>query len=386
MSLAAAAMLSMLAWPRELPQAAGPERLPDAPILLVERRGSLGIEAIPLAQVEASREGLAWTIDEGDRPQRVRWDRVRDLRIAGDGGRTESVDEACPEFAAAIGDDWSIGRRLWRGVARLDRGDAAGAIAALEPLGNALAEESSLRARLVAACLLQARLAGDSDPIAVADAALRCVRLEAASIDGEHAAWAEEGEAAIGGSRRSGHSGVRVVDGWPADAVPLPSPGLAREEIVARLDPRGVAWRPLLAASLASLLADTMPPPIAEESRLPALWRTLLEIRRSDLATLLQRREEWLARADAAELPAIHAHLGIRLLAEASPALRRRGLLEWLAIPARTDDPESPTVRWAWRRIAEAAAAEGLDTLAAHAAARIDSHAPAAADAARRSP
>ncbi len=383
MRLAAAAMLMAIAGSPSPAAAEAADGGGAEPVLLIDIRGSLRIEAVPLDEVEATREGLAWPSGEGGGLRRLRWDRVRDLRVAAAAGRTAAIGDACPEFAAGVSEDRSRGERLWRGIARLERGDAAAARAVLEPLAEELADESSLRARLVAAWQLRARLAGDADPVAVADAAIRCVRLEAMDPGPADEAWSD---ASHGSPDPALDRPLRFEEGWPAEAPPLPAWGRSGEEVLAALDPRAVASRPLLAASLASLVGDAIPPTIAGETQLPQLWRTLLEIRRSDPATLAERRESWLRGVDPADAAVIHAHLGARLRAEASPDLRRRGLLEWLAIPAAAPDPDSPTVRWAWRRIAEAAAEEGLGTLADHAVGRIGLPGPASTDAERSTP
>jgi hypothetical protein len=88
---------------------------------------------------------------------------------------------------------------------------------------------------------------------------------------------------------------------------------------------------------------------------------------------VLAQRERWLesaggtATAEArAQTALLHAHLGARLLAEGSDAMRRQALIEWLCVPT-APGVEPALAEWAWSAIEPVARAAALDTLAEYA-------------------
>lgn len=330
--------------------------------LLLEERGSARIEAVAAESISVGPEGLSWQAAPGSPPRTLRWERLRSIAALSGAGRGEAIERACPAFAASIAPQRSVGDRLWRGLSRLERSEFAAALEILEPLAAEIAAERSTRAALAAVALLHARLSSASDPLVVAEAALRVVALDrdgvavsTEAVPSEHRPWFDR----IWPLR----------EGWPGAAPPLPRSDAISPDRVARLEGGASEGTRELVAALLSLLSPAIPQASeGEPAAIPPSWRRLLEIRRSDPARIGEHRERWLADASDEERAAIHAHLGARLLAEADPSMRRRGVLEWLAIAATSSSPgESWPLRWAWPRIAEAAEAEGLHPLAEHA-------------------
>lgn len=348
--------------------------------LLLEERGSTRIEAVAAEAVSVGSDGLSWQAAAGSPPRLLRWERLRSVAVLGGAGRAEAIESACPAFAASIAPQRSTGDRLWRGLSRLERSDFTAALEILEPLAAETAAERSTRSALAAVALLHARLHSASDPALVAEAALGVVALDRAAVavameavPSEHRVWFDP----IWPLR----------EGWPIAAPPLPCSDPVPPDRVARLERAAPEGEGELVAALLVLLSPSMPQgPTKEPTAIPPSWQRLLEIRRSGPERIREYRERWLADASEAERAAIHAHLGARLLAESDPALRRRGVLEWLAIAAASAEVESWPRRWVWPRIAEAAEAEGLHTLAEHARQRAASVAGDSAPPAHRRP
>lgn len=321
--------------------AAAPPDASSPPVRLEWRDGeSRSVRLLSLDEV-----GIAYVeLDAGDRvvPSRARWDELRGL-----------------EGATAPAGALERGTRTWRARTRLARGEHA--LAA--PLFEALAEEAVAPAtaaafdpalrRIIAEGLLRTRIeAGDLGGAAVAALEAMRLELEGTALDEEAVAPAPR----IGGL------------GWPSGVPLLPIewslPIEARTVLAARL----AAFADTVVATEAALVATALlgsaaPILVGREDTL--LRRALAEVsalRVSSPEDAFAGREARLAGVDPAVARWLHGQIGERLLASEDPALRRRGLLEWLCIPARFGGEVGGDL--AIRRAAAILRAEGDDRLA----------------------
>lgn len=323
-----------------LAAAKGPEaQAASSQVASLERRGQAGIEPVEV----------------------VRWDRDGlELRRAGAGGSTAIVRwdqiRAVEGLPAETGEARRFGEQLWRACTRLERGDHALAAPLFEGLAEAFRNEGSLRERLAIEGVLRTRVRS-GDAAAAILAALRAVELDRAGVLLPPGAIAPADR-------------IASLD-WPEGAAILPLEGLLEaDQAEALLDSlrafavpeRSVATE---AAAIAEATLGRRIAPIDESDRstLAALLVRLGGVRERSPQALLAERERLL---EDASPPSVErwwqAHLGERLLADPTPSIQRRGLLEWLAVAAGR--PGSPEARIALRRAVLAADALGEDDLA----------------------
>lgn len=322
--------------------AAAPHEADPAPPVRLEWRDG---ESRSVRLVSLDEVGVAYLeLDAGDRvvPSRARWDEIRGL----EGARV-------PDGAL------ERGTRAWRARTRLARGEHA--LAA--PLFEALAAEAAAPAtagafdpahrRILAEGLLRTRLeTGDLGGAAVA--ALEAMRLEREGVALDEVAVAPA---------------PRIAGlGWPSDLPLLPIewslPPEARTILAARLDSFSGTVVATEAALVATALLGSEAPILVGREDTP-LRRALAEVsalRVTSPEDAFAGREARLAGVDPAVARWIHGQIGERLLASEDPALRRRGLLEWLCIPARFGGEVGSDL--ALRRAAAILRAEGEERLA----------------------
>lgn len=328
---------------------------PPAIRATLERRGAEGAEAVEVLRWD--RDGLEVQRSESrSSPSVVRWDEVRSID-----GLPAETDE--PR---------DFGARLWRARTRLDRGDLALAAPLFEALAESSQGEGSQRERIAVEGVLRVRMrAGDA--AATILAALRAMELE------------RDGVRLPSGSLAPAER-VASLD-WPIGAAILPLDGLLEEaEMEAFVESlrsfadtrRSVA---IEAASIAEAATGRSIAAIPTEdlSALAAALSRQSAVRSAAPDALLRDRERILREAEPPRLERWwQAQLGERLLADEDPAIRRRGLLEWLAVAA--GHPGSPEARIALRRASRAADSLGEDDLAERLAALATEAVPASSD------
>ena len=313
---------------------------PRAPLAAtLEQRGQE--RAVSVEVLGWDRDGVEWRATNGSEPlAKIRWDEIR------------SIDGLPP----AADDARTFGERLWRARTRLERGDFTLAAPLFEALAESAAGEDSQRERIAVEGVLRIRMrAGDA--AAAILAALRAMELD------------RDGVSLPTGSLVPAER-LASLD-WPVGAAIVPLDGLLEEaEIDAFVESlEGFAGPEssvaLEAAAIAQAAAGRSIAPIAgdDPSALAAALVRLAAVRSASPESSMRDRERLLREAGSSMLERWwQAHLGERLLAETDPAIRRRGLLEWLAVAAA--HPGSPDARIALRRASRAADALGEDDLA----------------------
>lgn len=319
----------------------------------LERRGGERAESVEV--LDWNRDGIEIrAANRESRPETLRWDEIR------------TIDGMPPEAAPAR----AFGERLWRARTRLDRGDFTLAAPLFETLAESVAGEGSQRERIAVEGVLRSRMrAGDA--AATILAALRAMELD------------RDGVPLPSGSLAAAER-LPSLD-WPIGAAIVPLEGLLEEE---ELDAFVESLRGFLeedrrvaleAAAIAEATAGRSIAAIPAEdlSALAAVLVPLAAVRSASAESLLLDRERILRDATPSFVERWwQAQIGERLLAGNDPAIRRRGLLEWLAVAA--SNPGSPDARIALRRASRAADALGEDDLADRLAA-LASLAPSAA-------
>lgn len=296
--------------------------------------------------VEWDRDGATFgVVGNTGEPRRRRWD---ELRFA-------------EGFPAELAANAETGVRLWRARTRLDRGDRRLAQPEFELFAESFRGEGSIRERLAVEGALRCR--GEAGDLAGAiEMALRALALDRA------------GTLLPADSLRPASRPEPL--GWPDLAPPLPLAAvLGGEESAAflkRLEafqsgPAEAEADAIASACLAMQRARSDPRDSGGDSpdrarSMSGFLAGLAALGDRPVDELLEGRDASLASAPtAATAQWRQAHLAERLLAEKDVDLRRRGLLEWLAIAAAA--PETAEASWALRRAALAAAELGDDGL-----------------------
>lgn len=257
-------------------------------------------------------DGLRWTAPDGI-VQSARWSAIREV---------DGLDET---YRALLED----GVALWRASSRLVRGEVELAAPIFEGLADRWSGEDSRRHREALEGLVRCRIRL-GDPVGAALAALERLELDIDSGAG-------------GGLER-------LAGGWPAEAALWSVDPQGEDAARLRVGLRRFEESPVAdeAAWLESVLVDAEPPDAASSeirSGTPLAMRCALLrlVAETPPEALLARRDEWLDAAEPAEQRWIHARIAAVLAADPDRSLRRRGLVEWLCIPARfPDSVEAP--------------------------------------------
>lgn len=279
-------------------------------------------------------DGLRWRSPVGV-SQSARWPEIREV---------DGLDERHRSLLEE-------GTVLWRAWSRLERGEVALATPLFVEMTERWHGEVSRRHRDALEGLLRCRIR-DGRPVDAALAALELRELEIAA-----------GEAAGGESMLA-----RLPGGWPEEAPLWRIDPDGEEAARLRVGLRRFAESPVAgeAAWLEAAMLAGPPPAGTESSRSPAIAAPggeLLGIDETPPETLLADREDRLAAAATpAEERWIHARMATVFASDPDRDLRRRGLLEWLCIPARF--PHSVEAPLALDAAARLAAALGDDDLA----------------------
>ena len=299
----------------------------DEPIVVHRRDGGLSERGV---LESLGPDGLRWTTADG-MDRRDRWSALREV---------EGLDAAHRPLLAD-------GTLLWRATNRLERGEIALAAPLFGDLADRWSGEGSLRQveAMVGLIRCRSRL---GDPVGAALASLELLELE----DGRDVAAGLE----------------RLPGGWPVEASLLAVDPLGEDAARLRVGLRRFAESRVAERAdwIETVLLGSPAPEggtSAEQDALASLCMTLRSLDDRSPTTLLAERDERLAdAATPAEERWIHARIAATLAGESDPDLRRRGLLEWLCIPAR--HPESVEAPLAFRAAAAVAAELGEDDLA----------------------
>lgn len=274
------------------------------------------------AVVSFDVDELRWTNAEGVE-RSARWTEIRAV---------EGLDEAHRPLL-------DEGIALWRASSRLERGEVALASEIFERLADRFGGEDSNRRRQALEGLVRCRVRM-GDPAGAVLAALDRRALDP-----------QEGE---DGGEDGGLD--RLPDGWPEEA-PLWAVDPDGERAAAlRVGLRRFAGTPVAsdASWIEAAVSAGAEPTAPAASPLATRCAMLRRIDRTPPETLLVEREALLsAAASPAEERWIHARIAAVLAADPDRDRRRRGLIEWLCIPARfPDSVEAPLAFEAAARVA----------------------------------